>query len=140
MSTSGLVGSLLRILSVWLTVLPPVVGESATVILRLFFGANTPPPDDESGAESPAVPVTSSGPVPMFLTLSCFDLGCLGLPFKVIGLVEAEILPADGVAVAVGVAVGVDVAVAVGGGVEVAVGVGVTDCTSSKAPMSQAGP
>jgi hypothetical protein len=109
MSTSGVVGSLLKILSVCVTVLPPVVGESVMVIVVLCLGATTPPPDDESGAERPLL-LTSNGPFPAFFTFKCLDFGCLGFPLSLIGLVGTDIRP-PGVGVAV--AVGVDVAVAV---------------------------
>src|SRR5271165_1235503 len=117
MSTSGLIGSLLIILSVCVTVLPPFVGESVTVMVVLFLGAIVPPPEDESGADRPLL-LISSGPVPTFFTFKCLDLMCPAFAFRMIGLVDTEIRPPG---VTVGVDVGEDVAVTVAVAVDVAV-------------------
>jgi hypothetical protein len=107
------------------------------MIVRLLVGAIVPPPEDESGEESPAVPVTWRGPWPMFFTLSFFDLGLPGFPFSLIGLLETDILPIDGVGVMVGVAVIVTVAVAVD--VWLAVGVRVTVIVAVKVGVAVVG-
>ena len=110
-SSSGLLASLLRILSVCVTVLPPLMGESMTVMVVLFLGATVPPPEEESGADKPVL-LTSSGPLPIFFTFKCSDLVWPALAFRVIGFLDTLILP-PGLSVGVEVGVSVPVAVAV---------------------------